>query len=104
MTFLITCPNCGLRDAEEFSYGGESTTRPAPDRPGAELARYVYFRRNVDGWQSEWWYHRDGCQRWFVAERHTSSNRVRATYWPADAPDPVTHEPGEPEPSGAEVV
>src|SRR5207244_3807723 len=52
MTFLIRCPNCGLRGAEEFAYGGESTTRPGPDGAAHELARYVYFRANVDGWQS----------------------------------------------------
>ena len=87
MTFLITCPNCGLRDAEEFSYGGESTKRPGPEGSPRELARYVYFRDNVDGWQTEWWYHRDGCQRWFVAERHTYTNEVRTTSWPAAVAD-----------------
>ena len=104
MTFLIRCPNCGLREAEEFAYGGESTTRPAPDGTAVQLARYVFFRENVDGWQSEWWYHRDGCQRWLVAERNTSTNEIRSTSWPPSPPPGAPTETAESEPSGAEVV
>ena len=81
MTFLLPCPNCGPREAEEFSYGGETTHRPPPDGTAEDLARYIHFRRNVNGWQIEWWYHRDGCAKWFLAERHTSTNEVRASYW-----------------------
>jgi sarcosine oxidase subunit delta len=105
MTFLISCPNCGVRSIEEFAYGGESTKRPGPDGSPHELARYVYFRENVDGWQTEWWYHRDGCQRWFVAERHTSTNQVRATYWPGAQPSDGSSEApgGEPAQDTAEA-
>ncbi len=87
MTFLLPCPNCGPREAEEFSYGGETTSRPPPDGTAQELARYVYFRRNVNGWQTEWWYHRDGCAKWFLAERHTLTNDVRASSWFVPGPD-----------------
>jgi len=85
MTFLITCPTCGPREALEFGYGGETTRRSAPDAAGEELAAYLYFRRNVSGWQTEWWLHRDGCRRWFLAERHTLTNEIRRTYPPKDA-------------------
>ncbi len=85
MTFLIPCPNCGPREATEFSYGGESTKRPAPDAGGEDLARYLYFRQNVSGLQTEWWFHRDGCQRWFIAVRDTLTNRIEQTYWPGSA-------------------
>ena len=44
---------------------------------GPELAGYLFFRENVNGWQTEWWVHRDGCRRWFLAERHTGTNEVR---------------------------
>jgi sarcosine oxidase subunit delta len=107
MTFRIGCPNCGLRDAEEFVYGGESTTRPGPDGTAEQLARYVFFRDNIDGWQTEWWYHRDGCQRWFVAERNTSTNEVRATSWPDGAPGAgpaMATEGPDVHPTGAEAV
>ena len=93
MTFLIRCPGCGPREALEFSYGGETTKRPSPDAPGRDLAAYLYFRRTVNGWQTEWWLHQSGCRRWFLAERHTGTNEVRRTYWPgegANDPDPAS--------------
>jgi sarcosine oxidase, subunit delta len=84
VTFLITCPNCGPREALEFSFGGETTRRPDPDSSGEALAAYLYFRRNANGWQTEWWLHRDGCRRWFLAERHTFTNEIRRTYRPEE--------------------
>src|SRR5215210_4117671 len=94
MTFLITCPNCGPREALEFSFGGETTRRPEPDARPRALASYLYFRRNVAGWQVEWWVHRDGCRRWFLAERHTGTNEIRRTYWPHDRPSAGPSESG----------
>ena len=84
MTFLIPCPGCGPREALEFSYGGEVIRRAGPTASDEELAAALFFRRNVSGWQTEWWFHRDGCRRWFVAERHTVTNEIRSTAWPAD--------------------
>ncbi len=98
MTFLIRCPGCGPREALEFSYGGETTRRPSPGGSGRDLAAYLYFRTNVNGWQTEWWLHQSGCRRWFLAERHTGTNEVRRTYWPEERvgdADP-TSTPGEP--------
>ena len=84
MTFLIDCPNCGPREALEFSYGGERTRRAGPDASDRDLAGYLFFRENVNGWQTEWWLHRDGCRKWFLAERHTGTNEVRRTFWPGE--------------------
>ena len=84
MTFLITCPNCGSREALEFSFGGETTERAGPTATDRELAAALYFRRNVDGWQTEWWVHQSGCHTWFLAERHTTTNEIRRTYRPED--------------------
>ena len=55
MSFLLTCPNCGVREVTDFGYGGESSKRPA-ERPASlrELSAYNYFRRNVAGVQREW--------------------------------------------------
>ncbi len=79
MSFLLSCPNCGPRDVNEFAYAGEVTSRPA-ERPSVrELATYVHFRRNVAGVQQEWWFHRFGCETWFRAERDTRTNAVLAT-------------------------
>ena len=97
MTFLIACPRCGLREALEFSYGGERTRRAGPEASDRDLAGYLFFRENVNGWQTEWWLHRDGCRGWFLAERHTGTNEVRRTFWPREGRN---EPPGDGEPVG----
>ena len=79
MSFLLSCPNCGPRDVNEFAYAGEVTTRPKSDPSLRELTAYIYLRRNVAGVQREWWNHRFGCQVWFLAERDTRTNEVLRT-------------------------
>jgi heterotetrameric sarcosine oxidase delta subunit len=76
MSFLVPCPNCGPRDVNEFSTTGEVLARPKQAPPLHELTSYLYFRRNVAGVQREWWYHRFGCQVWFLAERDTHTNEI----------------------------
>ena len=88
MTFLLTCPHCGPRDVNEFGYAGEVTSRPKTTPTVAELADYVYFRRNVAGVQREWWHHRYGCEVWFLAERDTRTNEVQRVELPGPSPDP----------------
>ena len=51
-------------------------TRPKARPTLRELTDYVYFERNVAGVQREWWYHRQGCGEWFLAERDTRTNEV----------------------------
>lgn len=89
--FLITCPNCGVRNVTEFRYGGESNPRPR-DASAREWANYIYARENRLGEQLEWWYHRAGCQRWFLARRHTGTNKVMETRWPDQENDPPSVE------------
>ncbi len=76
MSFLLPCPHCGPRDVNEFATTGEVLTRSGPQATRRELSEYVYFRRNVAGVQREWWYHRQGCGAWFLAERDTRTNEV----------------------------
>jgi heterotetrameric sarcosine oxidase delta subunit len=89
MSFLLECPCCGLRDVHEFRFQGEVTRRPRSSPTMEELLDYVYFRDNVAGVQREWWYHRLGCELWFVAERDTRTNSVLRTEVPAPAADAV---------------
>jgi len=90
MSFLLPCPNCGVRRVDEFTYGGELQPRPSTPVSAAAWGQYLYGRRNVAGMQTEWWYHRLGCGRWFLAERDTLSNEVQRTFWrPPDEPVPV---------------
>jgi sarcosine oxidase subunit delta len=83
MSFLLPCPRCGPRDVYEFRFGGEALARPRPDAPESEWSAYRYLRDNVAGVEREWWFHRDGCRRWFRADRDTRENRVLRTWWPA---------------------
>jgi sarcosine oxidase subunit delta len=76
MSYVLTCPNCGVREVTDFGYGGELNTRPTGAPSLRELSEYNYFRRNVAGVQREWWNHRSGCGDWFVAERDTRTNEV----------------------------
>jgi heterotetrameric sarcosine oxidase delta subunit len=76
MSFLLTCPHCGVREVADFAFGGEVGERPPQAPTLRELSRYNYFRRNVAGVQREWWYHRSGCRTWFQAERDTRTNVV----------------------------
>jgi sarcosine oxidase, subunit delta len=76
---LIPCPNCGPRDEDEFSYGGDAT-RPRPADPerlsDAEWTEWLFFRENPRGSHLEYWVHRHGCRRWFRLRRDTLTHDV----------------------------
>jgi sarcosine oxidase subunit delta len=99
MSFLLSCPLCGPRDVYEFRWGGEQSRRPQPGSAPDVWADYLYIRANEAGVQTEWWYHRMGCQRWFLAERDTRTNAVARTSWP---PRTGEHAHAEPTPEAAE--
>ena len=81
MSFLLPCPQCGPRDVYEFRWGGEQSQRPEPGSSQETWAQYLYMRSNTAGVQREWWYHRMGCRRWFLAVRDTRTNAVERTFW-----------------------
>ena len=82
MGFLLRCPNCGDRDAYEFRFGGEINPRPSSlqDSTEKDWATYAYMRKNVADVEQEWWYHRLGCKKWFLAKRDTRNNLVVKTF------------------------
>ena len=82
MALLINCPNCGERNVYDFRFGGEVQKRPVPDASNEVWMAYFYGRRNVAGPQREWWYHRFGCRKWFLAIRDTVSNTMQEVSWP----------------------
>ncbi|MFZ0091620.1 MAG: sarcosine oxidase subunit delta [Solirubrobacteraceae bacterium] len=94
MSFLLECPNCGVREVTDFGYGGEVSDRPASRPSFRELNTYNYFRRNVAGVQREWWFHRSGCRAWFIAERDTTTNDVKFTARVGDADADAGADPG----------
>ena len=81
MSFLLSCPNCGLRRVDEFRFGGELRQAPEGETDPRRWSAYLYDRANLAGPQREWWYHRQGCERWFVALRDTTTNAVMETAW-----------------------
>lgn len=84
MSFQLNCPNCGKRSVSEFSFKSELKNRPSANAKFDEWADYVYFRENKMGKQIEWWYHRSGCQSWFLAERDTKNNTDHISFWYKD--------------------
>ena len=83
MSFLLRCPHCGPRDVYEFRWGGEQSRRPEPGSPPEAWSLYLYARNNEAGPQREWWYHRSGCRRWFLADRDTRDNSEGGSSTPA---------------------
>jgi heterotetrameric sarcosine oxidase delta subunit len=75
----ISCPFCGERGLDEFSYLGDANvTRPDPASPDANDAfyAYAYERRNVAGLMQELWYHASGCHAWLVVSRDTRTHEI----------------------------
>jgi sarcosine oxidase, subunit delta len=73
---LVPCPYCGPRNASEFRWLGEVRHRPDPATATlGQWRHYLYMRRNVAGWNTERWFHRAGCWRYFVLERNTVTNQ-----------------------------
>ena len=98
MSFLLTCPHCGVREVADFAFGGEVNPRPRQiAHATASSCEYNYFRRNVAGVQREWWYHRSGCRTWFLAERDTRTNEVLRVGLPGElrAMSRLAPQPGE---------
>jgi sarcosine oxidase subunit delta len=76
----LTCPICGERGIEEFSYFGDATVaRPAPDAPAQAWVDYVYFRNNPAGPHSELWYHAAACRGFLRVERNTLTHVILST-------------------------
>jgi len=101
VSFVLTCPHCGVREVADFAYGGELTSRPTQPPTLRDLSEYNYFRRNVAGVQREWWYHRSGCRTWFQADRDTRTNRVLRVALPGELPDAGAPSAGQPADDGA---
>jgi sarcosine oxidase, subunit delta len=69
----LTCPTCGQRPVEEFSFGGEIPDVPdsITDPEARDLDR-AWMVGNPDGPSTERWFHSAGCRRWTTVRRDTS--------------------------------
>ena len=75
----ITCPVCGERPLEEFSYKGDATVkRPASHDPADPDVwhDYVYLRDNPRGRHKEHWRHVGGCGAWLTVDRDTLTHEI----------------------------
>ena len=75
----ITCPCCGERGSEEFSYLGDAAPRRPEDggaAPSEAWAEYVYLRDNPAGVMRDLWYHVGGCHAWLVITRDTRTHAI----------------------------
>jgi heterotetrameric sarcosine oxidase delta subunit len=89
----IECPHCGLRDENEYAFGGEAhLERPPLEASDAEWTGYLFFRRNPLGVHAERWRHARGCGQWFNLLRHTMSHEVLAVYRMGDPPPAIRDE------------
>lgn len=81
---MLVCPLNGLRNISEFTYGGE--LREMPDSASCsdlEWAEYVFFFNNDIRVVHEWWLH-NASGYWFIAERHTATDKILTTYDPSE--------------------
>ena len=79
----ISCPYCGDRDEDEFSYGGEAhIARPENSwtMSDDDWADYLFMRANPKGPHAERWCHSHGCGRWFNVLRDTATHDILAVY------------------------
>ena len=73
----IKCPWCGVRNEDEFSYGGDATVeRPSDDASQDDWYDYVYTRSNPAGRHREYWHHANGCRAWLIVERDTVTHEI----------------------------
>ena len=75
----IKCPWCGLRDQDEFQYGGEAHIERPPNpehHDDAEWADYLFYRKNTRGLHLERWVHSFGCRQWFTVIRDTATHEI----------------------------
>ena len=79
---LITCPYCGKRPVEEFTFNGDAKpARPTSSDPTSmeQWFEYVYLRDNPRGRMDEYAHHSAGCRAWLVVTRNTETHDVLAT-------------------------
>ncbi|NQY08751.1 MAG: sarcosine oxidase subunit delta [Flavobacteriales bacterium] len=78
---MLTCPNCGKRNVGEFSYKGSYNKRPDAAASFDKWVDYVYMDENPTGMNREWWYHGNGCKRWFIVDRDSMDNLSHKSQW-----------------------
>ncbi len=79
---ILTCPYCGVDcDETELAPGGQAhLRRHGPGSSDADFEAYLFERPNPMGVHLERWRHANGCGKWFLAARCTTTLEVFGTY------------------------
>ena len=76
MAILIPCPNCGERPIQEFVYGEMPVVPEHITEPDAWDLDRAFMLNNIEGIQTEAWFHSTGCRRWLKLQRDTRTDRL----------------------------
>ena len=76
---MIDCPLNGLRNVQEFVYGGEVVSELNNHADPTDWADYVFLEDNTSGVADEWWCHA-ASNYWFIVRRQRTTNTVVATF------------------------
>ncbi|MGO4915353.1 sarcosine oxidase subunit delta [Pseudogemmobacter sp. W21_MBD1_M6] len=79
---ILECPYCGVRaDETELHAGGQAhLKRFGPGSSDESFEDYMFMRKNPRGVHFERWRHVNGCGKWFLAARSTTTLEVFGTY------------------------
>ena len=81
---VMNCPLNGPRNIDEFAYFGPVKERPAPSSAqDSDWTHYIFHSPNPVGLLREWWCHTP-TNYFFIAERHTLTDEIVATYPPSE--------------------
>jgi methylglutamate dehydrogenase subunit B len=84
---LVTCPHCGTRPVEEFTFLGDAKPqRPSSNDPATmdQWFDYVYLRDNPKGVIDEYAHHSGGCRTWLVVTRNTETHAISGVVLASD--------------------
>jgi sarcosine oxidase subunit delta len=74
---LLTCPHCGTRDVQEYTYlGAAGPQRPRENASLDVMHNYVHVRDNPAGLNRDFWHHSAGCRAWLVVTRDTRTHVI----------------------------
>jgi len=80
---ILTCPVNGPRNIAEFQYLGPVRAASA-EEPG-QLIEALFYAENPLDVMREWWRHTPS-NTILIAERHTVTDQIVATYLPSQKP------------------
>ena len=71
MSLKLTCPHCGTRPIEEFTYGEIPQVPDHLTDPDERDIDRAFMLANPEGKTTEAWFHVYGCRRWLKLTRDT---------------------------------